>query len=165
MKGITSMTLVRWRPLHDTPTWNPVSDLTSEIVSMQRDIDRMFDRFRGGISDDNNTSAWTPAVDIAEEPDKFIFHAELPGVDKKDVKITIQKNVLSVRGEKKHEEEKDGKNYHRVERSYGSFFRSFSLPSTVLSDKIEASYADGILTISIPKAEEAKPKEIEVKVK
>ncbi len=159
------MTVVRWKPIRDVASWMPVSDLASEIVSMQHDIDRMFDRFRGGVADDHFVSAWTPVVDVAEEADRYIFHAELPGVDKKDVKITVQNNILTVRGEKKQEEETDGKNYHRTERSYGSFFRSFTLPSTVVTDKIEASYADGVLTIAIPKAEEAKPKEIEVKVK
>ena len=159
------MTLVRWKPLRGISAWNPVTDLPHEIVSMQREIDRMFERFRGGTHDDNISASWNPAVDITEDADKYIVHAELPGVDKKDVKITIQDNVLSFRGEKKQEEEKEDKNYHRIERSYGSFYRSFTLPSTVLSDKIEASYADGILTISLPKAEEAKPKEIEVKVK
>jgi HSP20 family protein len=90
---------------------------------------------------------------------------ELPGVNKDDVKITMQDNILTIRGEKK--EEKKGKegNAHRVERYYGSFQRSFSLPTSVKNDRIEAEYRDGILTINMPKAEEAKPKQIEVKVK
>ncbi len=132
---------------------------------MQREIDRMFDRFRGGQSDEGSLIGWSPVVDILEEENQYIVRAELPGVDKNDVKITVENSQLTIRGEKKQEEEKEGRNYHRVERSYGSFYRSFSLPTTVLSSKIEAAFADGVLTVTIPKAEEAKPKAIEVKVK
>jgi HSP20 family protein len=158
------MTLIRWKPIRDLSTWQPISDVSSEIFNMQREIDRLFDRFRGGVTAESSVSTWAPAVDIVEEKDHFVVRAELPGVEKKDVKITIENNVLALRGEKKFEEEKEGKNFHRVERSYGSFYRSFTLPTSVVSNKIEASYADGVLTITIPKSEEAKPKEIEVKV-
>jgi HSP20 family protein len=159
------MTLVRWMPLRGMDVWTPVTDLTDEILTMQHEIDRMFDRFRGGSLDENGIMSWAPAVDISEEADRYIVRAELPGVDQKDVKITVQSNTLSIRGEKKIDGEQNGENYHHVERSYGSFSRSFALPSTVVSDKIEASYVDGILAMTIPKAEEAKPKEIEVKIK
>jgi HSP20 family protein len=108
---------------------------------------------------------WTPAVDVAEHEDAYQVKVELPGVSKDDVKITMQDNILTIRGEKKQEKESKNSNYHRVERSYGSFQRSFTLPTSVKHDKIEASYNDGILTIALPKAEEAKPKQIEVKVK
>ena len=111
------------------------------------------------------TSAWTPAVDVAEHDDEYQVKIELPGVSKDDVKITMQDNVLTVRGEKKQEKESKSSNYHRVERAYGSFQRSFTLPTSVKHDRIEASYKDGILTIALPKAEESKPKQIEVKVK
>jgi HSP20 family protein len=158
------MTLIRWKPMRDLTTWQPVSDVTSEIFSMQKEIDRLFDRFRGGISDESPLSAWVPAVDVSEEKDHFTVRAELPGVEKADVKITIQNNVLTLRGEKKFEEKKEGKNFHRVERNYGSFYRSFTLPVSVVSNKIEASSADGVLTITIPKSEESKPKDIEVKI-
>ncbi|MBI4548049.1 MAG: Hsp20/alpha crystallin family protein [Ignavibacteriae bacterium] len=132
---------------------------------MQREIDRMFDRFRGGMIDDGSASTWLPTVDIAEQENDYVVKVDLPGVNKSDVKITVQNDVLTIRGEKKQEKEKKGENYHRVERSYGSFQRSFTLPSSVMSDKIEASYDNGVLTITLPKVEEAKPKEIEVKVK
>ncbi|HUN64578.1 MAG TPA: Hsp20/alpha crystallin family protein [Bacteroidota bacterium] len=158
------MTLIRWKPIRDIRTWEPVSDVTSEIFTMQKEIDRLFDRFRGGVSEETTDSVWTPAVDILEEKDQFIVRAELPGVEKKDVKITIQNNMLVLRGEKKFETEKEGRNFHRVERSYGSFYRSFTLPTSVVSSRIEASYTDGVLTVAIPKSEESKPKEIEVKV-
>ena len=159
------MTLIRWKPVREVNLWSPVNDLTNELFTMQREIDHMFDRFRGGSVENNANLPWSPVVDIAEEKDQYIVRAELPGVDKNDVKITVENNLLSIRGEKKIEAEKEGKNYHRVERSYGSFFRSFTLPSTVESNKIEATYSDGVLSLSIPKAVEAKPKEIEVKIK
>jgi len=125
----------------------------------------MFDGFFRGTQDEDYTiSSWTPAVDIAEHDDEYKVKVELPGVNKEDVKITLESNILTIRGEKKQEKETKKENYHRVERSYGSF-RSFTLPTTVKSDKIDAVYKDGILSVSLPKAEEAKPKQIEVKVK
>lgn len=90
---------------------------------------------------------------------------ELPGVSKDDVKITIESNILTIRGEKKQEKDVKQENYQRIERSYGSFQRSFTLPGTVKSDAIDAIFKDGVLTVTLPKAEEAKPKHIEVKVK
>ena len=159
------MTLIKWNPVRDVTAWHPVSDLASEFMNMQREIDRMFDRFSGGTLDDGITSTWLPAVDIIENENDYLVKVELPGVDKNGVKITINDDVLTIRGEKKQEREKKDDNYHRVERSYGSFQRSFTLPSSVQSEKIEASYDNGILTVMLPKAEEAKPKEIEVKVK
>ncbi len=159
------MTLIKWNPLRDVTSWHPVTNLASDFTNMQREIDRMFDRFRGGTVDDNGTSTWLPSVDIIETPNDYVVKAELPGVDKKDVKLTIQNDTLTIRGEKKQESDRKGENYHRVERSYGVFQRSFALPSSVKSDKIEASYDNGILTITLPKVEEAKPKAIEVKVK
>jgi HSP20 family protein len=156
------MSLIRWNTARDLQTF------PSDVMSMQRDISRMFDSFfRGGLPEDDALvpSEWIPAVDIAEHENEYSVKLELPGVSKEDVKITMQNNVLSVRGEKKQEKESKGSSFHRVERSYGAFRRNFTLPSTVKSDRIDASYADGILTISLPKAEEAKPKQIEVKVK
>lgn len=156
------MSLIRWTPSRDLMNW------PSEVVSMRREINRLFDNFfRGGIQDDETffTSAWTPAVDIAEEENEYLVKVELPGVNKDDVKITLESNILTIRGEKKKEKETKDENYHRLERSYGSFQRSFTLPSTVKSDKIDAVYKDGIVSITLPKAEEAKPKQIEVKVK
>jgi len=154
------MSIVRWNPTHDIPSW------PSEVFSLQREMNRMFDSFfRGGSREDETTlSAWTPAVDIAEHDDAYIVKVELPGVIKDDVKITLESNILTIRGEKKQEKETKKQNYHRVERAYGSFQRSFTLPTTVKSDRIDAVYKDGILTVTLPKAEEAKRKQIEVKV-
>jgi HSP20 family protein len=110
-------------------------------------------------------AAWNPALDIAEHDDEFIVKIELPGVAKDEVKILMQEKTLTVRGEKKQEKESTGANYHRVERSYGAFQRSFTLPSTVNGSKIDAAFKDGVLTITVPKSEESKRKEIEVKVR
>jgi HSP20 family protein len=133
--------------------------------SFQREIDRLFDRFRGGMADNGTTATYLPAVDIVEEKDDYIVKVDLPGLTKSDVKITVQNDVLTIRGEKKQEKESKDMNVHRMERSYGIFQRSFTLPSSVKSEKIDATFADGVLTIALPKVEEAKPKEIEVRVK
>ena len=159
------MTLIRWKPLRDVTPWHPVSDLVSEFVNRQQEFDQMIDRFGGGMADDGNTSTWLPMVDIVENESDYIVKVELPGVNKNDVKIIVQNDILTIRGEKKQEVEKKGDNFHRMERSYGSFQRSFTLPTSVKSDKIEAAYDNGVLVVNLPKVEEAKPKEIEVKVK
>jgi len=106
---------------------------------------------------------WMPQVDISETKEAFIVKAELPGVEKEDVNVNFENSVLTIRGEKKVETE--DKKRHRVECAYGSFIRSFTLPQTIKADKIEAVYKNGILNLTIPKAEEAKPKQIEVKIK
>ena len=155
------MSLVRWNPARELATW------PSDLFGIQREMNRMFDSmFRFDTRDEDTAfTAWTPAVDIAEHDDEYVVKVELPGVNKDDVKITIESNVLTLRGEKKQEKETKKENHHRIERSYGSFQRSFTLPTTVKSDKIDAVYKDGVLQIALPKAEEAKPKQIEVKVK
>jgi HSP20 family protein len=156
------MALIRWNPTHELDRW------PSDFFGIQREINRVFDDFiHGGVQADEGfmTSYWTPAVDIAEQENEYIVKMELPGVNKDDVKISLEANILTIKGEKKQEKEEKNKNLHRVERSYGSFQRSFTLPTTVKSDKIDAIFKDGVLSISLPKAEEAKPKQIEVKVK
>jgi HSP20 family protein len=134
---------------------------------MQREINRMFDSFfREGAREDSAlmSTGWSPALDLTETDDSFVVKVELPGVNKNDVKVSIQDNILTIGGEKKQEKESKTSNYHRVERCYGSFRRSFALPSNVRSDSIDASHKDGVLTVTLPKAEEAKRKEIEVRV-
>ena len=133
-------------------------------------LDQLFDRvFQDRWDPDwkglgNN---WVPAVDVEETENEFVFKAEMPGIKKEDVKISLLDNVLTLSGEKRTEEKKTDKEkkYHRVERSYGSFQRSFALSSPLKADKISASYKDGILEIVVPKSEEAKPKEIDIQVK
>ncbi len=135
---------------------------------LRRDMNRMFDEFfRGDMLADDSffTRDWTPAVDVVENNDSYILKAELPGMTKDDVKITLENNVLTIRGEKKDEFEKKEKNFHRIERSYGAFERSFTIPGSIKSENIDAQYNNGILTLTLPKAEEAKPKLIDVKVK
>jgi HSP20 family protein len=131
-------------------------------------MNRLFDNlFRGESGDDYPlaASAWSPAVDIAENDASFVVKMELPGVAKEDVHITMEQNVLTVKGEKKQEKESKTSDFHRIERSYGTFQRSFTLPSTVKTDRIDATFRDGILNVTLPKAEESRPMEIEVKVK
>jgi len=159
------MTLVRWKPLRDISRWSPVTDMTGEFLNMQKEIDRMFDRFRAAGADDNGIYGLTPSVDIIENDDDFTVNVELPGVDKKDVKITVTDGILTLKGEKKQSYENKTDRFQRLERAFGSFERSFTLPASVNSEKIEATYTNGILTISIPKAEQAKAKEIQVNVK
>jgi len=155
------MSLVRWNPTRELATW------PSDLFGIQREMNKMFDNFFRGDTwnEDSSLMAWTPAVDIAEHDDEYLVKVELPGVNKDDVKLTLENNILTIRGEKKQEKETKKENYHRVERSYGTFQRSFTLPAAVKAEKIDASYKDGILIVSLPKAEEAKPKQIEVKVK
>lgn len=154
------MTMIRWKPTRDLST---VSD---ELWNIQRDFNRLFDGFlRGGIQDDGSYGVWSPAVDIAEHENEYQVRVELPGVNKDDVKITLESNILTIRGEKKLDKEEKDENMHRRERVYGSFQRSFTLPTTVAEQDINATYKDGVLLIVLPKAEEAKPKQIEVKVK
>ena len=155
------MAIVRWKPARELATF------PADILDMQREINRLFDDFFRTDRDGSSllAPAWSPAVDIIEEDDAFVAKAELPGVNKDDVKITMQDTVLTIRGEKREEKRAKDGNVQRLERFSGSFQRSFSLPKSVKSDKIDAEYKDGILTIRMPKAEEAKPKQIEVKVK
>lgn len=154
------MSLIRWNPTRDLATF------PSDMFSLQREMNRMFDSFFRGVDEPSLLNGtWIPAVDVAEEDDAYVVKVELPGVNKEDVKIMLESNILTIRGEKKAEGEVKQKNYHRTERSYGAFQRSFTLPTSVKNDKIDAVYKDGILTVSLPKAEEAKPKQIEVKVK
>jgi HSP20 family protein len=155
------MSLVRWNPARD------LSAFPSDVLSMRKEFNRLFDSFfQGDLSDSTSafTSTWIPAVDIAERENDFVVKMELPGVAKGDVRITMQDGILTVKGEKKQEKESKGSDYHRVERSYGSFQRSFTLPTAVKAENIDASFSDGVLNISLPKAEEAKPKQIDVKV-
>jgi HSP20 family protein len=151
--------------------WNPMRDLTSlsgDFAAMQREINRMFENYlQGGTTDDSTfgPTIWTPAVDILEKEDEYLVKVELPGVNKDDVKITLESNILTVKGEKHQEQEEKNQSYHRLERTHGSFQRSFTLPTTVRNDKIDATFKDGVLSVVLPKAEESKPRTIEVKVK
>ena len=121
------------------------------------DIDRFFDEAFVPTRRQVREGDWAPRVDISEDDGKIVLRADLPGVNEKDVSVKVEDNVLTLSGERKFEKETDEENFHRVERTYGSFTRGFSLPETVDTDKIKAKYDKGVLTISIPKVE-TKPK-------
>ena len=136
-----------------------------------REIENMFDRYtravgwpRSGSQEIMTTGDWSPRVDIAENDKEFVIKAEIPEVNKEDVKVSVDNGVLTIQGERKQEKEEKGKKFHRVERYYGSFTRSFILPENVDESKVKASFKDGMLNLNIPKTEKAKPKAIEVKV-
>jgi len=140
--------------------WEPFRDL----VSMRDDFDRLFESFFGRmpvIRED----FWTPSVDIVESNGNIEVKAEIPGMKKEDIKVTVRDNVLSIVGERKQEKETKEKTFHRVESYYGKFSRNIQLPSEVEADNIKATYKDGILNITLPKPESAKPKKIEVEIK
>ena len=134
------------------------------LFGFHNEMGRIFGDLLG--SDENGTdtenTAWMPTVDISETENGFEIRAELPGVSESDVNVSVTDNRLTIKGEKHQAEETDGKNYHRVERRYGSFQRNFTLPKHVDTDGIKAGFADGVLTLEIPKAEAAKPTEIPI---
>ena len=136
---------------------------------MQERFNRVFgenlDFFKPMAEENWSLSTWVPACDIYENDNEIVVKAELPEVKKEDVHVAIENNVLSIRGERKFSEETKQENYHRVERSYGEFMRSFTLPSFVDASKVNAEFKDGLLRVTMAKREEAKPKQIEVKVK
>src|SRR5713101_5638921 len=127
-------------------------------------ISRVFNDVFERAGDESNLTSWAPAVDIFETEHELVVKADLPDVDPKDLDIRVENNILTIRGERKFEKNVSQENYLRVERSYGSFARSFTLASTVNSEAIKADYQNGVLTLSIPKKEEAKPKQIKVNV-
>jgi HSP20 family protein len=146
------MPIVRWRPITDFQT-------------LRDEMDRRFNEFYRTFGEDTDAVCdCYPLVDVKETKDDFVVTAELPGVAKDDVKIHISDDVLTIKGEKKEEKKEKDHNYHRIERSYGKFQRSFTLPVPVQNDKVKAAYKDGILTITLPKKEEVKPKEISISV-
>jgi HSP20 family protein len=139
-----------------------------EIMSLQDRMNRLFsESFRGGQTGEDDWAlggTWAPAVDIYEQDHNIVIKAELPGVDPKDVDIRMENNVLTIKGERKLDNEVKKENYHRVERAYGVFTRSFTLPSVVDPGSIKAEFKDGVLRITLPKREEAKPKQIQINV-
>ncbi|WP_396622241.1 Hsp20/alpha crystallin family protein [Marinobacter sp. W-8] len=145
--------------------WNPIS----EFEDMMNRYNRMFGLARTNGEREGkdlfSRSDWAPAVDIKETPEAFMVEAELPGMSKDDVKVTVQDGVLTIQGERKSEEETKDKKLHRIERFYGSFMRRFTLPDNVDENSVKANFKDGLLTLSIQKAEPKEPKAIEVEVK
>ena len=140
--------------------WDPFRDLGV----LQDRMNRLFnDAGRGWRGDEPAaTTTWSPAVDIFETENEIVVKAELPGVDRKDLSLNLENNVLTLKGERRFEKETKHENYHRIERSYGGFGRAFSIPATVDEEKIRADYQDGVLKIVLPKKEQAKPKQIRI---
>ncbi len=148
------MTLVRWQPERDL-LWN-----------VQRDISRVFDEmWNRPVSGRRNEGAWYPEVDIEEQSDAFVVNMDVPGMDREELKVTMENNTLVIRGERKQERTEEKQSVHIAERQYGTFQRAFSLPQSVDSSKIRASYKEGVLEITLPKAEEARLREISIDVK
>lgn len=125
-------------------------------------FDRFFDDFYP-LSVHKEKDEWLPAFDISENEKEYLVTAELPGMEVKDIDVTLSDGILTVKGEKKREHEEKGKDYHRIERRYGSFHRSFSIPGKIKTDGVDANYKDGILRLTLPKTEETETKKIEVK--
>jgi HSP20 family protein len=136
------------------------------VATAQREFDRLFrEAFSPVLGEGEvSTRTWAPPVDIYENGDSLVLKAELPGINPDDVEIRVEDNTLYLKGERKFEKEVKEQNYHRVERSYGTFTRTFSLPNSVDADKVAANFKDGVLTLTMPKKEEAKPKTIKINV-
>jgi HSP20 family protein len=150
------MSIVRWEPFRD-------------LVGIQDRMNRLFDEaFRGarGTSEEEWAlgGSWAPMVDIYEQNGDIVLKAELPGVDPKDVDIRVENNTLTLRGQRHFDKDVKRESYHRVERSYGAFSRAFTLPNVVDTEKIKADFKDGVLRLTLPQREEAKPKQISINI-
>ena len=144
-------TLTRWEPFRGATT-------------LQDQVNRLFNDVFEGQGGESSLTAWAPAVDIYETEYELVVKADLPDIKPEELDIRVENNILTIRGERKFEKQVNENNYLRVERAYGSFSRSFSLANSVNSEAIKADYQNGVLTLSIPKREEAKPKQIKVNV-
>ncbi len=148
--------------------WQPITEVERWLDRMDRLFDRMLDRFfrdweREFWGLEPRWTTWAPAMDIAETADAYIVRAEVPGVKPEDLEVTVQDNLLTIRGKRERSTEQKGETYHLVERAYGEFTRSLLLPADVKTEAIEASYKNGVLEVRLPKSEESKPRRIEVK--
>jgi HSP20 family protein len=144
------MALIRWDPFR-------------EMSSLQERMNRLFDESRDrGTAEDVAQGAWVPPIDIHETPESLVLKAELPGLKREDIQIELQDSTLVLKGEKRFEKDVNEENYHRIERSYGSFQRSFTLPGMIKQDGVKAKFTDGVLEITLPKVEEAKPRQVKV---
>ena len=144
--------------LNNMNRWNPT------VAYVNREpFSRLFDTFFGDLPNEDVASrSWVPPVDVQETADSYRLQAELPGLTKDDVQITLENNVLRLSGERKFEKDAKKEGYHRIERTYGSFTRSFALPHQVNADGVQAAFENGVLTIVVPKAEQARPRQIAI---
>jgi HSP20 family protein len=152
-KEVLAMAIIRWTPLR-------------HVMSFRDEMDKMLSDLYGRMSPSGEyyEGEWFPAMDIKENKDDVVACLELPGIDKDQIKVSVQNDMLIISGEKKQESVEDGENLHRVERTYGYFKRTVGLPAEVDAAKVKATYKDGILKVTLPKREEKKPKEITVQV-
>jgi len=144
------MTITRWDPFR-------------EVVALQRRVNSLYRDMNEG-DDPVAAASFTPAVDIYEDAQKVVLKLEIPGIDQKDLDVRVENHTLTVKGERKFEAEEKEQNFHRIERRYGSFFRAFTLPTTVDTESIAASYNAGVLKLELAKKAEAQPKQIQIKV-
>jgi HSP20 family protein len=143
--------------------WNPFRD----IFTLQDRMNDLFSSTLRGCGEEGvpaTRAGWAPSVDICEDGNNLYLEAELPGMTQKDINVKLENSTLTIQGERKWEKEDKKENYHRVERAYGSFMRSFTVPTSVDGEKVQASYRDGILKVTMPKRPESKPREISVKI-
>lgn len=151
------MTLVKFQPAND------LANINKKIKKFFEDFDSPF--LSGWDIKPFNSNIFTPRVDVTEDKDNLYVSADIPGVEKNDIKVSVVGDVLTISGEKKSEQRDENKNYYRIERSSGSFSRSFTLPSEIVIDKISADFKNGVLNISLPKTEEAKVVEKQIDIK
>ncbi len=144
-------TITRWDPFHG-------------LSSLQEQVNLLFESNLPARSDNSALTAWAPAVDIYETENELVIKADLPEVEEKDLDVRVENNMLTIRGERQFEQKVNEDNYLRIERTYGSFSRSFSLPNTVNTEAIKAEYKNGVLSIELPKRAESKPKQVKVSV-
>jgi HSP20 family protein len=147
--------LTRWNPVKE---WDEFENRIAKFFGVPRS------RVGNGDSEGITVAEWAPSVDISEDDKEYLVKADLPEVKKDDVKVSVENNMLTITGERKFEKEEHNKKYHRVERSYGNFVRSFTLPEGVDAGKVAAEFKDGVLKVHLPKTEKAKPKAVDVKL-
>jgi HSP20 family protein len=156
-------TLLRWDPISRT-RWNPYKDRDEFENRLATMLDAREATGNGG-KEALTVAQWSPLVDITEEEKEYLIRAELPEMKKEDVRLTVENGVLTISGERKFEKEEKGRKYHRIERAYGSFVRSFSLPEDADGSKVTADFKDGLLQVHLPKSVKATPKAIEITVR
>lgn len=144
--------------MNNVTRWNP----TTAYLTNRDPFFRLVDSFFNGEAQGEETRSWVPPVDIQETADAYVFHAELPGLTKENISITLENNILRISGERKLEKDVKKENFHRIERTYGTFARTFTLPTQVDNERVQAAFENGILRVNVPKAEQAKPRKIEI---
>lgn len=149
--------------MNSLTTWNPFREM-EELQNRLSSLLTLPESRRSNGQESLTVSQWTPIVDIMEDDKGYEIKADLPEVDKKDVKVTVENGVLTISGERKFEKEEKGRKYHRIERAYGNFVRTFSLPDDADHSKVNAEFKDGVLKVHVAKSEQARPRQIDVKV-